>query len=225
MKEDLTNLETRSLTGPKAAIDELPTLQSAHDKLKADFKDKVADSNQLQRAKDLITANPDGPEAKMKAALGLDKLGKDVFERRLLKVYDTARKQGTPEINLLSPGEAVAIHSYTCGDYAQMNGHLLGINPLPDYPSNEVETHVLVQPTVDQVEIKNDQACAALKKLPNWPGGSTSRGVRSRYPDDDKDFAQSTYTLKAFWSTATTALRDFEGPWRFEITGKSGKRT
>ena len=164
------------------------------------------------------------PEAKMnRAALGLDKLGKDVFERRLLKVYDTARKQGTPEINLLSPGEAVAIHSYTCGDYAQMNGHLLGINPLPDYPSNEVETHVLVQPTVDQVEIKNDQACAALKKLPNWPGGSTSRGVRSRYPDDDKDFAQSTYTLKAFWSTATTALRDFEGPWRFEITGNSGK--
>jgi hypothetical protein len=222
LKNDLTKLEALGLTKPKAAIDELPTLQSDHDKLKADFKDKVADSNVLQKARDLITANPDGPEAKMKAALGLDKNGKDVFEQRLVTVYKKARDLGSPEINLLSPGEAVAIHSYTCGDYAQMNGHLLGIDPLPEYDSSEMANRVLVEPTVDQVKIKNELACAALQKLPDWPGGRTLRGLRKRYSGDDEDFQKPTYTIKAFWSSSTSKPL-FDGPWRFEIAGKSGK--
>jgi len=222
LKDDLTKLEALALTKPKEATDALPTLQSDHNTLKADFKDKVANSNLLKQARDLITTNPDGPEAKMKGALGLDKAGKDVFERRLLDVYKTARSLGSPEINLLGPGEAVAIHSYTCGDYAQMNGYLLfPTAPLPPYDPSEPEAHVLNMPTVDQVETKNEQVTAALGKLPDWTGGRTLRGLRKRYPGDDDDFQKPTYTIKAFWSTSTT--RAFPGPWRFEITGKSGK--
>jgi len=222
LKDDLTKLEALGLTKPKAATDELPTLQSDHNKLKADFKDKVADSNLLKRARDLITTNPDGSEAKMKAALGVDKRGKDVFERRLLAVYKTAQSRGSPEINRLGPGEAVAIHSYTCGDYAQMNGHLLfPTAALPPYDPTEPEAHVLNMPTVDQVETKNEQVTAALGKLPDWAGGRTLRGLRNRYPGDDDDFQRPTYTTRAFWSTSTST--PFAGPWRFEITGRSGK--
>ena len=137
-------------------------------------------SNQLQRAKDLITANPDGPEAEDEGGAGTSTSWAKISFRATAfeSLQDTARKQGSPEINLLSPGEAVAIHSYTCGDYAQMNGLLLGIDPLPEYDSSEMANRVLVEPTVDQVKIKNELACAALQKLPDWPGGRTLRGVR-----------------------------------------------
>jgi hypothetical protein len=198
LKDDLTNLEALGLARPKAATDELPTLQSDHDKLKADFKDTVADSKLLKQVEDLVTANPDGPEAQMRTALGTDNSGNDVFKIRLLAVYKNARFQGSPEINLLTPGEAVAVNTYTANDFEQMNGYLFGRNPLPPprpppYPPNDLR-----MPTEDQIKIKNKQAIDVLAKLPVWTGGMTKRGSKE-YPGDDAELAlDNVFTIKAF---------------------------
>lgn len=224
---DLAKLETLSLANPKSAADQFPQLEADHNKLKADYARPVRNAKLLQSVADLIATNPNGPEAKMKAALGTDKGGNDLFNQRLFDVYDNPRLTAT-ETTLLSPGEMVAIHSYTCPDYSQMNALLLVKAgklslPLPDYDHTAEPASVsLYEPTVDQADTKNQQAAAALSKMPNYTAGPTLRGVRKRYPNDDVDFKDgNVYTIPAFWSTSVT--KAFRGPWHFTITGSSGK--
>ncbi len=223
LKDELAKLEALSVANPKAATDQLPKVESDYNQLKTQFGKAVWDAKLFQSVEDLIAANPDGPEAQMKKALGTDKRGKDLFEQRLLQVYSNPYLTSN-ETRLLSPGEMVAINTYTCPDYSQMNAHLLGLTPLPKYdPDDEPESRFLEEPTVDQVEVKNKQCLAALAKLPNYVGaGPTLRGCRKRYPKDDEDFQlNKEYTLKAIWSTSTK--KPFEGPWHFTITGSTGK--
>ncbi len=215
LKNDLTKLETLSLTNLQAAISQFPKLETDHNKLRSQFKDTVAESQLLQKVKDLVQSKPAGPEVEMQKALGADANGSDVFKQRLLAVYGNARFQGSPEINLLTLGEAVAIHTYTTNDYKQMNGFLYGKTPLdpPDPP--------LLMPTEDQIKIKNKQAADALEKLPDWTGGMTKRGDRG-FPGDDVEFAlNNTFTIKGFWST--DKKKPFPGKWQISIFGKTGK--
>ncbi len=220
LKDDLTKLETLSLANPKAASDQLPKLESDHNKLKTQFGQTVADAKLVHKVQDLVTTNPDGPEAQMQTALGTDNNGVDVFKARLMAVYNSPRFQTSPEYNLVTPGEAVAIYTYTTNDYKQMNGYLYNKNPL-DPPDDPVLNLDLKPPTEDQIKAKNKQTIDALKKLPAWTGGITRRGDRG-FPGDDAMYAdQNTFAIMAFWST--DKKKPFPGKWQMFVDGKTGR--
>lgn len=216
LKNDLIRVETLSLASPKTATDQVPQLEADRSTLKTQFGDAVLGSQMVQKVKDLVATSPTGPEAQMQTALGTDKNGADVFKQRMLEVYKNAKFQGSPEINLLTPGEVVAINTYTTDDYQQMNGYLFGMNPLPP-PKDPL----LLPPTEDQVKIKNQQTIDALKKLPNWTGGVTRRGS-GPFPNDNLEFAlNNIFAIKAFWST--DKKQPFPGKWQIWVDGKTGK--
>lgn len=215
---DLAKLETLSVANPKAARDQLPTLESDYNQLKTRFGQTVSDAKLVHKVQDLAATNPNGPEAQMQTALGADRNGGDVFKQRLLAVYNSARFRGSPEINLLTPGEAVAVYTYTTNDYKQMSGYLWGKTPLD--PVDPATDPLLLMPTEDQIKLKNKHAIDAIRKLPVWTGGMTRRGDKG-FPNDDVMFAlNNTFTIKGFWST--DKVRPFPGKWQMFVHGTSG---
>ncbi len=217
---DLAKLETLSRANPKAAGDGLPKLEGDHNALKTQFGRIVSDAKLVQRVADLVISDPTGPEAEMQKALGTDNNGVDVFEARLLEVYNNNKFKTSPEYAMVTPGEAVAIYTYTTNDYKQMNGFLYGKNPL-DPPDDPVLGLDLKPPTEDQIKAKNKQAADAMAKLPPWTGGTTKRGDRGFVGDDAMFADQATFAIKAFWST--DKKRAFPGKWQMFIDGDSGR--
>ncbi len=158
----------------------------------------------LPKAQALIAADSKGPEAQMQ-----DALSPAVFERRLLAVNHIAKVFGTPEINLLSPGEAVALFSYTTGDYSDMNTLLL---------TGSLDDGV----DVEKVKTKIAEATKALGKLPDYPVSPTLRGERRWEPGDGQQYQRGNeFVLKMFWSTGAGFA--FGGGWQITVFGKSGK--
>ena len=154
----------------------------------------------------MIAADPNGPEAAMQ-----ESLSPQLFKDRLLSVHNVAKLFGSPEMALLSPGEAVALFSYTTGDYKKMNGLLLkagvGTGPADD-DERKVQTVI-------------DQTLNAMAKLPVHPAAPTSRG-ETPWPGDALQYTVGNeFKLKIFWSTGMGFT--FPGTWQIKVFGKSGK--
>lgn len=180
-------------------------MRQAYTKAAALYKKAVLAPGLTKKVAQLIADDPDGSEAKMQEALGAD-----VFEERLLSVYNIAKASGSPDIELLSPGEAVAIFSYTGSDYIKMNT-LLRTGTIEG--DDKVKEATLV---------KIEQAVKAMAKLPVHPVTPSTRGERAWPPDDAVQYTVGNeFAVKTFWSTGVGF--DFGGPWRITVHGKSGR--
>ncbi|MBW4090455.1 MAG: hypothetical protein HIU82_05010 [Proteobacteria bacterium] len=203
MQKGLAAVQKMSVADPAGALTALNDVKKQYDNLKASYVDRVLKGPLLGKIDQLIKDNPDGPEAQM-----VDALSAPEFERRALEVAHTQFAFGM-DPTLLSPGEAVAVYTYTSNDYSEMNGLLLG---LPSTASGE---------QMRKTKIKNDQATAALTKLPNYPAGITKRGEQP-WPGADAQYTQDkVFTVKAFWSTGVGF--NFPGAYQISIKGKTGK--
>jgi hypothetical protein len=159
----------------------------------------------------IIATNPDSPEAKLQGVL------KEEFDTRLTEVYAKAWKSGAPEINSLTPGEAVALYTWTTEDYKGMNALLMS----GAKPQNEGSRNI---------QIKVEEAIKALAKLPPYPVSPTGRG-EGRWGEEEgddlkgKDVDQYTqgheFAVKTFWATGVGF--SFPGFWQITVFGKSGK--
>jgi hypothetical protein len=197
-----------------------------------DFKAKIA-----AKVKELAAADPEGPEAKMMEALDGSPTDKEweetitevnnghgppegvtrenaSFEGRLFEVYKSISKAGSSLVNKLSPGELVAIRSYTDDlppvpqHFKQINGMLIGY----DKPQDDKKKQ--------QLEQMVEQAKKALAKLEDhtaWPtkrGEKKWSGAEARYKQDNE------FTIESFWSTGN----GFAGEWQITVWGKTGKK-
>jgi hypothetical protein len=158
----------------------------------------------LKEAEELAK-QPDSAEAQMKLALS----SRD-YETRMLEARNTALAFGSPlaDSRKLSPGEAVAIYTYTSNDYTDINGLLLGLKQ--PGPAEKAK-----------IEIMIDQATKALAKLDNYAAGPTKRGEKD-WPGADAQYKKDNeFTTKAFWSTGVGF--GFPGIWQITINGRTGK--
>jgi len=169
-------------------------------------------------AKRLAETNPSGPEAKMMSALAGQnsdvtpeqnaRVGVENFEKFLKAAYEQAAVSGV-NVNMLSPGDVVALHNYTTPDYSGMNRALF-----QDYKNDNT----------GEYKKKNDATIQALKKLPSYEGGMTMRG-EWLWPDNAHEkvyYLGSTFSIKAFWSTGVKMCFDYT-PIQISVFGKSGK--
>ena len=187
-------------TDSEQAVDDWTSGFGEYQKALAKYRRDIVKPSLTKEIDELIKKNPDGPEAKMKKALGFR------FEMRLLDVTVTAQSFGVNN-DILSPGEQVAIFTYTSNDYKDMNGMLLGLIT-PDGEEKE------------ELEIKCAQTAEALKKLPAYIG-VTRRGERSWPGVDDQYVKDNVFTVKSFWSSGVGFK--FSGKYQISIDGKSGK--
>jgi hypothetical protein len=160
------------------------------------FGDEVQAPALMKKVNQLIEDDPGGPEAKV-----LEALGEEKFKKRLVKVTQTAEAFGVNN-ELLSPGEQVAVFSYTAVDYRTMNKHLLK------------------EPQGDNISIMCSQTAAALSNLEPYEGLSV-RG-EARYPGIDEQYVVgNVFTIKAFWSSGVGF--GFEKEYTITINGKTGR--
>ncbi|WP_149535568.1 ADP-ribosyltransferase domain-containing protein [Siccirubricoccus phaeus] len=187
-----------------------PTAKEEAKLLKTARKAGALQARLQEKVAACLAAAPDGPEAQMIGALD-----RSVFDARLEDVYTQMLDNGIP-MDLLRPGEAVAVFTYTTDDYTNMNRLKLGI-PLAD---KSPEGRPVVQDAAKLQQI--NAACeAALRKLPAIPG-ITRRGERSLFPGWDTQYAfPGEFTMPAFWSTSTA--QPFDGPITVTVKGESGR--
>lgn len=201
MASELTNAEDQSVDNPKAAREAV--LKVKYSEVKRFYRESILAPPLTRKVEELLQSNPNGPEAQMQQALG-----EKEFQERLLDAYVQAKSLGSPQIELLTPGEAVAIYSYTTSDYDNMNGLLLGLT-VPKDDDQKKKTH-----------LKISAAEEALAKLPPYLG-QTKRG-EMKWPGDDQQYTKdNVFTVNAFWSTAVGV--SFLGDWDITIDGKTGK--
>ncbi len=161
------------------------------------FAKEVLNPPLLKKVNDLIEKNPKGPEAKMQEALG-----KETFEKRLFQVVQTAEAFGVNN-DKLSPGEQVALFTYTAVEYRQMNRSLL--EPKRKTPD---------------LDIMCSQTISALAKLDSYVGEST-RGEGEWVGADEQYVKNNIFTVKAFWSSSIGFA--FDKKYQITISGKTGK--
>lgn len=202
LKDDLEKLEALGKDNPKQAADQLQQqLPGDYNYLKELFGEISTCLQLFQKVEDLIKVEPKCVEAQMQEALGTN-----VFKQRLRAAHVNARRWNAPQNNLLTPGEAVAILSYTDRDYKEMNEYLNSKRPIPK-----------------QIQVKIKCVTEALKKLPPSPKSVTNR-VCGTYDGDDQDFAlHNELTIKAFWSTDISNSGEFKGKWQIMVHGDTGR--
>ena len=199
---DLAKVVAGSLADTQGAITDLNTVQLDYSRLKTRFLNEVMGPTLEKLANDKAAGDPTGAEAMMKQALSPAD-----FKQRLLEVYNTGIAFGT-NMKTLSPGENVAVYTYTSDDYTEMNALLLG---LPQAPTVDLA----------KVKIKNDITIQALAKLPNYPPGITKRGEKP-WPGADAQYTKdNVFAVRAFWSTGVGF--NFPGVYQIAIHGKTGK--
>ena len=197
IKETRTQIKTDA----ESASDSWKKVNSGFLGVKGQYTTRIVKPRLLKKVNALIKNDPTGPEAQMKEALT------NKFESRLVQVAVTSEAFGIDN-DVLSPGEQVAVFTYTSNDYADMNKALLGIlKPVGD--AKKV------------LDIKCDQAKAALKKLPSYTAGITTRG-ETEWPGADKQYVLGNeFTIKQFWSSGVGFK--FSGKYLISISGKTGK--
>jgi hypothetical protein len=184
----------------KAAMDWQKENQS-YGKALTRFTKEVLKPGLVKKVNALIETFPEGPEAKMKEALG------PRFEQSLVDVVKTAEAFGVNN-DRLSLGEQVAVFTYTKQDYKEMNAYLLGL--APELKENEKKI----------VKIKCDEAAAAIGKLEPYVGIST-RGERDWPGADQQYVVGNEFAVKSFWSSGVGF--SFGGKFVITIEGKSGR--
>ncbi len=193
----------QSENDPNGATTALANVQGEFAKLWDKFAKQILEPRLTPKVDQLILNNPDGPEAKMKQALDSPE-----FTRRLLEVHNTALAFGA-NTSTVSPGELVAIYTYTTNDYKQMNGTLIGYYT-PKTPKEK-----------QQIDIKNEEGKKALEKLPKYTAGITQRGEEPWAGADAQYTKDNVFTTKAFWSTGVGFK--FDGLYQIAISGTSGR--
>ena len=204
LQKDLNKLENQALADPAGAIAGFTAVRAAYVTLKQRFQQQVLAGPLVKKSDDLAQSDPAGPEARMH-----DALGKPLFDERLLEAWNTAIAFGSPLTNKLSPGEAVAVFTYTSDDYTKINGTILGYYT----PADAEEAR--------KIAIMTEEAKKAIAKLDDYVG-ETRRGDRPFPPDDDAQYTlHNQFTIRAFWSTGVGFA--FPGKWQVTIKGKKGK--
>ena len=177
--------------------------ETDYENLKKEYYNQILRGPLLAKAELLEKNDPNGAEAQMKLALD-----SSVYETRMLEAWNSGEAFGSPILGKLSPGEAVAIYTYTSDDYKKINGRLIGYQP----PANQVEEA--------QIKIMTEQATKALAKLDNYVG-ITKRGDKDFNGADAQFTKDNVFKIKAFWSTGVGF--SFPGMWQITINGKTGK--
>jgi hypothetical protein len=196
--------ETLGDSDPVKAKSDFGGIVNKYNQLKEQYYNEILRGPLLKEAEELAK-QPDSAEAQMKLALS----SRD-YETRMLEARNTALAFGSPlaDSRKLSPGEAVAIYTYTSNDYTDINGLLLGLKQ--PGPAEKAK-----------IEIMIDQATKALAKLDNYAAGPTKRGEKD-WPGADAQYKKDNeFTTKAFWSTGVGF--GFPGIWQITINGRTGK--
>jgi hypothetical protein len=180
----------------ESAIKDWPVESKPYADVLAKFGKEVLEPPLREKVDELKKKSPHGPEVKM-----WDALGEEVFIERLIKVTQTAEAFGVNN-DKLTPGEQVALFSYTAVDYRTINKYLL---------KNE---------GTEDTKTVGTQAHLALAKLDSYVGPSV-RG-EARFPGIDEQYVVGKeFTVKAFWSSGIGA--GFEKEFVVTIDGKTGK--
>jgi hypothetical protein len=199
----LADAEELAVLDPTLACNKfIREINPSYGRLKQQFFDEIL-RPPLRAESDGLATNPDSAEAQMKIALGSDA----VYEDRMLEATNTAWAFGSPLAYRLSPGEAVAIYTYTGDDYQKMQGLLLGYQ----MPQTQAER--------GRIDIMIDQAKKVLAKLDNYGSWPTRRGDRDFIGADAQYKKDNEFTTKAFWSTGVGF--SFSGKWQITIFGKT----
>jgi hypothetical protein len=207
LKEKLVSLEKEAERNPREApILKMREPAAEYASAKKLYEAAVLAPDLTPKVQKSIKDNPAGSEAKMQEALS-----PPVFAERLTAVYNIAKAFGAPEIRKLSPGEAVALFSYTTGDYEGMNDLLNEITVPDDKKERE------------KIEIKIDTALKAMAKLPASPVSPVQRGEKPWQGAEARYVAGNEFTIKAFWSTGNGF--SFGGIWQITVShkGTTGK--
>ncbi|MBN9508738.1 MAG: hypothetical protein J0I21_06400 [Alphaproteobacteria bacterium] len=204
VKAALDALIKQAANDPQAALFGLRALQRNTYKTLSDrFKNELLAPPLMKQVDDLAKADPSSPEAQMQTALAPDQ-----FKERLLDAVNTTVAFGANP-SKLSPGEMVAVYTYTTNDFKEMNALLLG---LPSAPIGKQKA---------DTEIKNAEAAKAVQKLPPYGGGVTRRG-ESEWPGADAQYQPgNVFTVKAFWSTGVGY--NFPGKYQISVHGNTGR--
>jgi hypothetical protein len=204
LRQALADTETQVSGNPGQAVTTFDDqIRPAYAKLKKEYYDEILRQPLLTRAELLEKNDPNCAEAQMKLALN-----SSVYETRMLEAWNTGEAFGSPLLGKLSPGEALAIYTYTSNDFEKINGRLLGYKP----PAN--------QAAEAQIKIMTEQATKALAKLDNYVG-ITKRGDKDFNGADAQFALNNTFKIKAFWSTGVGY--SFPYKWQTTIHGKTGK--
>jgi hypothetical protein len=205
LREQLKNIERIAKQDPESALFELRNLYGLQSSAGDLYKSAVLAPELLEKVKKLIVGDPKGAEAALQAVLGPKE-----FEERLLTVYNNARAAGCPDIELLAPGDAVAILNYTTQDYKAMNALLLTGAIDGDDAAKQ------------SAQVKIERAINALAKLPACPASPSQRGEKRWQPLDGAQYTRGNeFAIKTFWSTGIGY--NFNGYWNITVFGKSGK--
>jgi hypothetical protein len=186
---------------PEAAIQTWNGSKKAFDDALAEFGRLTIGDRAGKHVETLILENPNGPEKKMQ-----DALGKDKFMASLIKSVQTAIAFGVNN-DALSPGEQVAIFTYTAVDYRKMNKHLQskakgGQGEGPDY------------------EVMCTETRSALAKLPPYVGQSV-RG-EADWPGANAQYRlNNVFATDAFWSSGIGL--GFSKHFKVTINGQTGR--
>jgi hypothetical protein len=202
--KELQRVETLGASDPVKSLSDFEKIKKEYGRLKEQYYKEILRGTLLAKAAHLESQDQtrDGPEAQMVLALGTA-----VFNKRLLEAENTSAAFGSPLAGKLSPGEMVAIYTYTSNDYSRMNNGLFGLEPKQGDDMQKTGLMVL-------------QAAKALRKLGNYVG--ISRRGSAPFPNDDRDFTKDNeFTIPAFWSSGVGF--SFPGKWQITIRGKTGK--
>jgi hypothetical protein len=173
--------------------------------LKKRFNEEYQQPELLAENQKLIESNPNGPEAQLQKILT-----KKQISERLVNVHNSMRAAGVRDTGL-SPGQTVAIYSYTTKDYEAINNMLNGIPPPPD-PETEQKLRALAKLAAD-----------AMNDLPAYAETDTTRGEKAWPGADEQYKVGTTFTIKAFWSTGIGFA--FPGVYQITVTPKNkGKK-
>lgn len=186
---------------PERAIQTWNGVKKTFDDALAEFGRLTVGDHVGKQVEDLILKDSKGPEKQMQ-----DALGKDKFMGSLIKSLQTAKAFGVNN-DALSPGEQVAIFTYTAVEYRKMNKHLQ-------------ERAKKLPGQGDDYEVMCSQTKSALAKLPAYVGQSV-RG-EADWPGANLQYQlHNEFTTDAFWSSGIGL--GFSKHFKITINGKTGR--